>query len=161
MGSAVHARRGFSAHRALPTPPSRHTTAARVCCVSRNPPRTAFSTGGRGPLTCGSKRGQEYLSACCSPPLRQDEALSQRLQLESLFAKDTADAYRVFDTMEHFLRQPEHLRGQLQVQLGGATQVRTYARIGLPILLRKTGAETLSAPRHLVLRVAMYDTLGQ
>lgn len=50
--------------------------------------------------------------------------MSQRRQLESLFAKDTADAYRVFDTMEHFLRQPEHLRGQLQVQLGGATQVR-------------------------------------
>lgn len=54
---------------------------------------------------------------------RQDEALSQRRQLESLFAKDTADAYRVFETMEHFLRQPEHLQGQLQVQLGDSTQV--------------------------------------
>lgn len=54
----------------------------------------------------------------------QDEALSQRRQLEALFAKDTADAYRVFDTMEHFLRQPEHLTGQLQVQLGDATQAR-------------------------------------
>ncbi|CAN0008732.1 unnamed protein product [Ectocarpus sp. 6 AP-2014] len=52
----------------------------------------------------------------------QDEALSQRRQLETLFGKDTADAYRVFDTMEHFLRQPEHLRGQLQVQLGETTQ---------------------------------------
>lgn len=55
--------------------------------------------------------------------VNQDEALSQRRQLELLFEKDTADAYRVFDTMEHFLRQPEHLRGQLQVQLGDATQV--------------------------------------
>ena len=62
------------------------------------------------------------------PACRQDEALSQRRQLESLFAKDTADAYRVFDTMEHFLRQPEHLRGQLQVQLGGATQVHTWQK---------------------------------
>ncbi|CAM9809740.1 unnamed protein product [Laminaria digitata] len=52
----------------------------------------------------------------------QDEALSQRRHLEALFAKDTADAYRVFDTMEHFLCQPEHFRGQLQVQLGEATQ---------------------------------------
>lgn len=55
--------------------------------------------------------------------LLQDEALSQRRELEALFFKDTADAYRVFDTMEHFLCQPEHLRGQLQVQLGEATQV--------------------------------------
>lgn len=72
--------------------------------------------------------------------LGQDEALSQRRQLQSLFAKDTADAYRVFDTMEHFLRQPEHLRGQLQVQLGGATQVHAYVRVSLPapILLPTT-----------------------
>lgn len=55
--------------------------------------------------------------------LSQDEALSQRRELEALFFKDTADAYRVFDTMEHFLCQPEHLRGQLQVQLGDETQV--------------------------------------
>lgn len=53
----------------------------------------------------------------------QEEALSQRTQLEALFAKDTADAFRVFDTLEHFLCQPEHLRGQLQVQLGYDTQV--------------------------------------
>lgn len=65
------------------------------------------------------------------PSLRQDEALSQRRQLESLFAKDTADAYRVFDTMEHFLRQPEHLRGQLQVQLGAATQVCLCTRLAV------------------------------
>ncbi|CAN0476510.1 unnamed protein product, partial [Ectocarpus sp. 8 AP-2014] len=47
--------------------------------------------------------------------------------LETLFGKDTADAYRVFDTMEHFLRQPEHLRGQLQVQLGETTQANLPA----------------------------------
>lgn len=52
-----------------------------------------------------------------------------------LFEKDTADAYRVFDTMEHFLRQPEHLRGQLQVQLGDATQVSVGVLLLSPILL--------------------------
>lgn len=50
--------------------------------------------------------------------------MSQGSQLEELFYKDTADAFRVFDTMEHFLCQPEYLRGQIQVQLGSATQVR-------------------------------------
>lgn len=56
-------------------------------------------------------------------PAAQEEALSQRSQLEALFTKDTVDAYRVFDTIEHFLCQPEYLRGQIQVQLGYATQV--------------------------------------
>lgn len=69
----------------------------------------------------------ELLLCALRPPpvvLSQDEALSQRRELEALFAKDTADAYRVFGTLEHFLCQPRHLRGQLQVQLGDATQVR-------------------------------------
>lgn len=68
---------------------------------------------------------QLTLISCLSFFLLQDEALSQRRELEALFFKDTADAYRVFDTIEHFLCQPEHLRGQLQVQLGEETQVRT------------------------------------
>eukprot|EP00903_Cladosiphon_okamuranus_P011981 g11252.t1 len=80
----------------------------------------------------------------------QDEALSQRRQLESLFAKDTADTYRVFDTMEHFLRQPEHLRGQLQVQLGGTTQawmVERYHELDESVLREILGKKVTSKTR--------------
>ncbi|CAM9808393.1 unnamed protein product [Ascophyllum nodosum] len=52
----------------------------------------------------------------------QDEALNQKRQLEALFDKETVDAYRVFNSMEHFLCQPEYLRGQLQVQIDDPTQ---------------------------------------
>lgn len=61
--------------------------------------------------------------AACTWSLLQDEAQNQKRQLEALFVKDTADAFCVFDSMEHFLCQPEYLRGQLQVQLDEPTQV--------------------------------------
>ncbi|CAM9343551.1 unnamed protein product [Scytosiphon promiscuus] len=79
-----------------------------------------------------------------------DEALSQRRQLELLFEKDTADAYRVFDTMGHFLRQPEHLRGQLQVQLGDATQawmVERYHELDDSVLREILGKKITSKTR--------------
>ncbi|CAM9157835.1 unnamed protein product [Hapterophycus canaliculatus] len=79
-----------------------------------------------------------------------DEALSQRRQLEVLFEKDTADAYRVFHTMEHFLRQPEHLRGQLQVQLGDATQawmVERYHELDDSVLREILGKKITSKTR--------------
>ncbi|CAM9919276.1 unnamed protein product [Discosporangium mesarthrocarpum] len=47
-----------------------------------------------------------------------EEALTQQACLEALVQKDTADLYQVFDTLEHYLCQPEYLRGQINVQLG-------------------------------------------
>lgn len=80
----------------------------------------------------------------------QEEALSQRTQLEALFAKDTADAFRVFDTLEHFLCQPEHLRGQLQVQLGYDTQawmVERYHELDDSVLREVFGKKVNSKTR--------------
>eukprot|EP00611_Tribonema_gayanum_P030664 TRINITY_DN85_c2_g1_i1.p1 TRINITY_DN85_c2_g1~~TRINITY_DN85_c2_g1_i1.p1 ORF type:complete len:488 (+),score=174.15 TRINITY_DN85_c2_g1_i1:115-1578(+) len=58
-----------------------------------------------------------------------EAALSEKQQLERLFLRDTKDLYRIFDTAEHFLCQPDLLRSQVTLQLSPAAaqwMIRCY-----------------------------------
>jgi hypothetical protein len=45
----------------------------------------------------------------------QEAATAEKAQLERLFQRDAKDLYRIYDAAEHYLCQPELLRGQVRV----------------------------------------------